>query len=142
MLEAEVLTARRRLLSKVSFTRVVWVLATEGRSASALRFNGFFVSAGFGLITPFGLESAGFFTFEEAPAVCFALDTCVMRGEDDELEGFVWLVLEERLWVWTSDALVGGDDPKGEGFRGGLELADGGRFVPRPLLADWARPGL
>lgn len=65
------------------------MLAVGGRSASAFRFNGFFVSVDFELVTPVGLESAGFFRFERAPVACFALDTWVMRGEDDELERLV-----------------------------------------------------
>lgn len=48
-----------------------------------------------------------------------------MRGEDeDELEDWFWL--SERLRFGTSEALVGGEEPSGEGFWGEVDCREAG----------------
>lgn len=48
-----------------------------------------------------------------------------MRGEEEEeLED--WLLLLERLRPETSEALAGGEDPRGEGFWGEVDTREAG----------------
>lgn len=60
----------------------------------------------------------------------FGRETCEIRGEEEEEEvpEGGWFRLEARLWVRISDALVGGDEPSGDGFRGELDVRDDGGF--------------
>lgn len=63
-----------------------------------------------------------------------------MRGDEDELED-EWRWLDERLWVWISDALAGGEVPSGDGFREEVALDVGG-FFNAVALAVAGRSGL
>lgn len=109
----EVLIARRRLWSKLPEVRAA---GAGWRSGSALRFKGLADAAG--LDTPL-VCAAGFRTAE--PVDLLARANCEIKGEDeDELEELLWL--SERLRPGpSSEALVGGEDPRGEGFCGDVE---------------------
>lgn len=129
----EVLTARRRLCSKFPVERPVEGCGTDRRSSSALRFKGFTVDAG--LETP--LVWAGGFAAPGALApALFVRESWEMSGEDeDELEELFWL--SERLRPGTSEALVGGEEPSGDGFWGEVEGREEGRLEVVFLADGW-----
>lgn len=109
VLPLEVLTARRRLCSKSPVVRPC-AGVVDGRSNSAFRFSG--LTADGGLMTPLVLGLAGSVV---SVIGFFGRESCVIRGEEDELDAeLFWL--EERLRLCMSDALVGGDEPRGDGF--------------------------
>lgn len=77
-------------------------------------------------------------------AADFCLRTWAMRGEEELDE---WLVFEDGMELSKSDALVGGEDPSGEGFGGELPLValevvdvDGRDFEDFVLVAELFGP--
>lgn len=104
----DVLIARRRLWSRLPVVRAagaVW------RSGAALRFKGLVAAAG--LDTPL-VCAAGFRI--AVPEVLLARASCEIRGEDEEeLDELLWLSERFRPGP-SSEALVGGEEPRGEGF--------------------------
>jgi hypothetical protein len=104
----EGLAARRRLASRSPVGRPAVAWEADSRSASALRFKG--LAAGT-FLTPLvcaGLVAPG------AGRVTLLRDWAI-RGEDEE-DPEDWFWLSERLRPVVSDALAGGDEPRGDGF--------------------------